>query len=73
MGNLCFAPKPVPMPQFNVHLPAGKAPVVKVIFAAEPELPDVPEVPTPAEMDTEGTEVPLSTLEDLDLVTVDHG
>ena len=72
MGNLCFVPPPQ-APHFHVELPAGKAPVIKIVFASGPEeddvLPEVPEVP-PSE---NGVEVALSTLEDLELVQVHHG
>ena len=71
MGNLCFVPPPQ-APHFHVELPAGKAPVIKIVFASGPEedvLPEVPEV-LPSE---NGVEVALSALEDLDLVQVHNG
>jgi hypothetical protein len=70
MGNLCFV-APQQAPPFHIQLPAGKAPIIKIVFAAGPEeeLPEVPEVPDMPEE----TEVALSTLEDLELVQVHHG
>ena len=70
MGNLCFV-APQQAPHFHIQLPAGKAPVIKIVFASGPEeeLPEVPEVPDMLEE----TEVALSTLEDLELVQVHHG
>jgi hypothetical protein len=70
MGNLCFG-APQQAPNFHIQLPAGKAPIIKIVFASGPEeeLPEVPEVPYLPEE----TEVALSALEDLDLVQVHHG
>jgi hypothetical protein len=70
MGNLCFG-APQQAPHFHIQLPAGRAPIIKIVFAAGPEedLPEVPEVPYMPEE----TEVALSTLEDLDLVQVHQG